>query len=72
MDSTKHNEMDLAMPVQFVKGVGPTRAKAFTKLGVQTLGDLFEYFPRDWVFMPEPIKISDARPGPDIAMVGII
>ena len=72
MDSTKHNEMDLALPVQFVKGVGPTRAKAFAKLGVQTLGDLFEYFPRDWVFMPEPIKISDARPGPDIAMVGVI
>ena len=32
-------------PVQFVKGVGPARARHFAKLGVRTVGDLLEYFP---------------------------
>ncbi len=48
----------LTMPVQYVKGVGPARAAIFEKLGVQTVGDLLEYFPRDWVFAPGPIKIG--------------
>jgi ATP-dependent DNA helicase RecG len=55
--------MDTSTPIQFVKGVGPKRAQTFILLGVNTLADLFKYFPRDWVFMPEPIKIEQARPG---------
>lgn len=48
MTEEKQHNPDLSMPVQFVKGVGPRKAKAFAKLGVETLGDLLEYFPRDW------------------------
>ncbi len=32
--------------VRYVGGVGEARAKAFAKLGVETLGDLVAYFPR--------------------------
>jgi len=71
MSAEQHN-LDLSMPVQFVKGVGPAKAKAFAKLGVETLGDLLEYFPRDWVFMPDPVKIVDARVGSDVCLVGIV
>ena len=66
------DKMDLAMPVQFVKGVGPVRAKAFAQLGVNTLADLLEYFPRDWIFVPEPVTIGDARPGETVTIVGVI
>ncbi|UCC29968.1 MAG: ATP-dependent DNA helicase RecG [Phycisphaerales bacterium] len=31
--------------VQFVRGVGPARARQFAALGVRTAGDLIEYFP---------------------------
>jgi len=68
----KPTSIDLSTPVQFAKGVGPNRAKTFAKLGVETLGDLLEYFPRRWDFMPEPIKIKDVMPNKDVCIVGII
>jgi predicted flap endonuclease-1-like 5' DNA nuclease len=45
--------MNLDTPIQFIKGVGPVKAKLFNKLGVFTLEDLLEYFPRDWEFVDE-------------------
>ncbi|HPD45375.1 MAG TPA: ATP-dependent DNA helicase RecG [Anaerohalosphaeraceae bacterium] len=72
MCSQEQQKLDLGMPVQYVKGVGPVRAEAFAKLGVETLGDLLEYFPRDWVFMPEPVKIRDARVGEEVCLVGVV
>jgi len=33
------------MPVQFLKGVGPERAKLLGKIGIETVGDLINYFP---------------------------
>lgn len=42
--------MNLDTPIQYIKGVGPTKAKLFAKLGVFTVGDLLEYYPREWVF----------------------
>ncbi len=62
----------LTTPVQFLKGVGPARAALFEKLGVQTVGDLLEYFPRDWVFAPGPIKISQMRPNESATIVGLV
>lgn len=38
---------DLNTDIRYIKGVGETRAKAFEKLGVFTLGDLIAYYPRD-------------------------
>ena len=72
MPSAKNNRMDLAMPVQYVKGVGPARAKAFEALGVKTLADLLEYFPRDWFFMPKPVKIRDIHPGENATIAAMI
>ncbi len=34
--------------IRYLKGVGEARAKAFGKLGVETLGDLVELFPRTY------------------------
>jgi len=60
------------MPVQFLKGVGPARAEIFAKLGVVTVGDLLEYFPRDWVFAPEPKKIGELETGETASIVGLV
>jgi ATP-dependent DNA helicase RecG len=60
------------MPVQFLKGVGPVRGKAFAQLGVETVGDLLEYFPRDWVFTPDVVKINQMRQGQPATVIGLI
>jgi ATP-dependent DNA helicase RecG len=64
--------MTASMPVQYVKGVGPSRAKTFAQLGVQTVGDLLEYYPRDWVFAPEPTDIGRLQPSETATIVGLI
>ena len=66
------NQVTLETPVQYLKGVGPSRAKAFGELDVQTVGDLLEYYPRDWVFLPEPVTISEVRANREVCIVGIV
>src|SRR5438552_8712730 len=38
----------LLRPVEDLDGVGPARARHLKELGVRTLGDLLEYFPRTY------------------------
>ncbi|HUV64617.1 MAG TPA: hypothetical protein VMW24_12015, partial [Sedimentisphaerales bacterium] len=59
-------EITLSTPVQFLKGVGPVRAEVFSRLGVETVRDLLEYYPRDWNFVPEPTKIGQIRPDQEV------
>ena len=66
------NQIILETSMQFVKGVGPSRAKCFVDLGVQTVGDLLEYYPRDWEFLPEVVKIAEVRPNQTVCLVGIV
>ncbi|MBL7153583.1 MAG: ATP-dependent DNA helicase RecG [Phycisphaerae bacterium] len=66
------NQFDLTMPVQFLKGVGPARAEVFARLGVNTVGDLLEYYPRDWVFMPRAVKINRMSPNETVAVIGLV
>src|SRR6476659_4646091 len=46
-----------------LQGVGPMKAKLLGDLGVQTLGDLLEYFPRDYRFESEELPISQLQEG---------
>lgn len=41
-------------------------------MGVQTVEDLLEYYPRDWVFAPEPVKIDRMRPGEEVTVTGLV
>lgn len=66
------SEITLSTPVQYLKGVGPARAVAFAELGVRTVGDLLEYFPRDWVFTPQAIKINQMRPDDTVTVIGMV
>lgn len=72
VNEKSENRLSISMPVQYVKGVGPARAEIFAHLGVKTVGDLLEYFPRDWNFVPELIKINQIQPGRDAAVIGLI
>jgi ATP-dependent DNA helicase RecG len=50
--------MALDDDVQFVRGVGPTRAKHFARLGVRTVRDLIEYFPFRHELIPRSLPIG--------------
>jgi ATP-dependent DNA helicase RecG len=70
---TQGNEsVALSTSVQYLKGVGPARAVVFEKLGVRTVADLLEYFPRDWVFAPEAIKIGQMKPDEEATIIGLV
>ena len=51
-----------APPDRIPDGVGPTRAKHFAAVGVTTLGDLLEYFPRDYQSESAERDIADLKP----------
>ena len=60
------------MPVRYLKGVGPARAGIFAQLDVRTIGDLLEYFPRDWIFVPRAVKINQMQQGQSVTIFGLV
>src|SRR6266700_42898 len=50
MDATTAQSVSPASPIESLAGVGGTRAKHFRELGVGTLADLLEYFPRTYQY----------------------
>ncbi len=52
---------DSAMPVQYVPGVGPVRAKQLAELGISTAGDLLTYYPRRFDLRRQVQPISSVR-----------
>src|SRR5690242_1135808 len=52
----------LSRAIEELSGVGPTRAKALKALGLHTLGDLLEYFPRDYQFESSELSIRQLVP----------
>ena len=55
--------MDLNDSVQFIKGVGPNRAKLLNLLGVNTVQDLIDYYPRAYEDRTKVKKIEELEDG---------
>ncbi|MFQ5496010.1 MAG: ATP-dependent DNA helicase RecG, partial [Phycisphaerae bacterium] len=64
------SRVTLETDVQFVKGVGPPRAHAFARLGLNTVGDLIEYFPVRHELLPQSVPIDSLRYGAVATIVG--
>ncbi len=62
--------MDLQTPVQFVKGVGPRRAEALSRLGVRTTEDLLLHLPLRYEDRSSFVRIADLRPGMRVSVAG--
>src|SRR5687767_14418609 len=60
----------LDQPVQFLKSVGPRRAEALARLGVQTARDLLYHVPRRYEDASTVTKISDVQLGTDVTVIG--
>lgn len=48
------------IPVERIKGIGPKRAVYFKKLGVNSVGELIYFFPRDYSYRGDQVAIADA------------
>lgn len=71
--SSRQSEEDLSTPIQFVKGVGPKRAKLLNKMGIQTVQDALFVFPRRYEDRRHIQKISHLQPGNTLKTVyGIV
>lgn len=55
--------VDLKQSVQYVKGVGPNKAKLLNNLGINTLDDLITYFPRTYEDRSKPKNIAELVDG---------
>ena len=57
--------MSLERPLTDIKGIGPVLAKKFTQIGLETVGDLVQYYPRryDDYSQITPVKRL-TKPGP--------
>ena len=53
----------LSDSVQYLKGVGPKRAALLAKLGVETIGDALQFFPRKYIDRGNRVPIAEVEPG---------
>lgn len=51
------------MDITYLKGVGPKRAELYKKIGVETVEQLSELYPRDYVDFTAPLPIAQVQPG---------
>ncbi len=58
--------LNLEKEVQFIKGVGPNRVNLLKKLGINTLGDLITFFPREHEDRSKPKNISELENGEEV------
>ena len=62
--------LELATPVQYVKGVGPKIAEILVGKGIQTVGELVHYLPFRYEDRLNPRGISELRAGEMASIVG--
>ena len=62
----------LNFEIKFLKGVGENRARLLHKLGIKTIGDLLEYFPRDYIQRNSKTRVSDLELNEISSIVGEI
>ncbi|HIU52295.1 MAG TPA: ATP-dependent DNA helicase RecG [Candidatus Merdicola faecigallinarum] len=62
---------ELEKEIQYIKGVGPNRAKLLQKLGIHTLKDLITYYPRDYEDRNKPSEIAYLQDGQEALIEAI-
>ena len=59
-------------PITDLKGVGPARAKALHRIGIDTILDAVYYLPRDYRDLSHPDRLCDARQGDEVVIAAEI
>ncbi len=60
----------LDSPIQYLKGIGPARARLLHKLGIETVGHLLFHIPRRYVDRSTPMCIRQLAPGDEVTVFG--
>lgn len=63
---------ELQKPVTYIKGVGPKKSELYEKLGVKTLWDMLNFFPRSYIDYSQPIAIADAPENENVIIKGSV
>ena len=59
-------------PLQYVKGIGPVKARYFAEAGLQTVGDLLEYYPFRYEIEGDEVEIADLEPRTNATVRGTV
>ena len=70
MSEALQSSNSLDTPIQFIKGVGPKRAKVLEALNIFTIKDLLYYFPRKYLDRTSLSTIGSIREGDKVNLVG--
>ena len=63
--------VDLKKDIQYVKGVGPSKAAVLQRIGINTLGDLMTYYPRTYEDRGQLKKIDSILDGETALIEGV-
>ena len=63
---------DLSTDIRYIKGVGEQRAKSLGRLGIHTLGDLLNYFPRSYEDRTLLRTIEEALPEESVCVRAMV
>lgn len=63
---------DILTPVKFLKGIGEVRSRFLSKLGVRTVLDLMEFFPRAYIQRSMNTPIAEFKVGEKVAFTAQI
>jgi ATP-dependent DNA helicase RecG len=63
-------EISCQTPVQYLKTVGPVRARSLARLGVETVGDLLRHYPRRHFDRSTTTPIGKVVPGQEVTIQG--
>lgn len=64
--------MDLATPLQYIKGAGPRRAVRLAGMGLVTAGDLIEHYPRSYIDRSRLTPLGSLSPGSEATSLGTV
>jgi ATP-dependent DNA helicase RecG len=70
IEDRKKPNYHLESPIQYLPGVGPTRAKLFEKLGLNTVYDILYFFPREYLDISTIDPITSLRAGEKATILG--
>lgn len=59
-------------PVNSLKGIGEKTGKLLEKLGVLTVSDLLEYYPRAYDAYEEPVPLGELKPDSVVTVAGML
>ncbi len=64
--------MDERSGIREIKGIGEKAEKTFSKVGIQTVGDLIRYYPRGYEVYEDPVAVGEIEEGHTMTVSGAI